>query len=460
MRLFGWQLTAARAQPPASADGKASVPIAIATSQRSYDSPLGIDFTNQVKCPVELALYDLLVAAFPFLDRGLRTLARMAAPFEFECENETTGAAMQQWAEDVRVGYLFRGFNSWLRPYIRQSLQYGKTAGELVLAPSKRDIEALFVVDAKRIRLIRDDKEGLLLGEDNRVGMPVPYPAQDLFVYMALNSEGDNPHGVSLMRSIPYVADIVLRMETAVRQMWQRHGAPSFLLHYNIPGDTVLPGPQVNAIRDTIQDDWLASQKARGNNEGIMDFVAATQGVLTMTAVGSDVHELNFSDVYRNLMEQIVSSIDLAPFMLGLQWATTERLSQQQADVIIGTIEDMRHELTPDLLHIADWVQRTQGLRGKVAVAWADVNLQDRVQSAQAEREEAQAQKLRTENALTSWANGWTDQVGAKSEAGYEDETIDVEMDAPVMPQSSSGAPAGLLGAAGRAAAQWRDYPG
>lgn len=452
MRLwpFAKTTTAAAGDNPATVVDTAVV--SAATSARSYDSPLGFAGNQALKSAVDLAVYDILVRAFPFLDRGLRSLSRMIVPFDVTCDNKATGDELRSWLRTVAVEDVFKGITPFSRPYVRQALQYGRSGGEVVLSQTKRDIAGLCVIDAKRIRLIRTDT-GLQVGEVNTLGQTTPYPDQTTIVYSALNKEGDDPNGVSLLRAIPFVSDICLRMEVAMRQMWTRHGAPSFLLKHTVGSDIPVSSEEMASRRTTIEAAWNESQKARRNNEGIIDFTMCLQGEFDISAIGSDIAELSFQEPYRSMTEQIVASVELAPFMLGLQWSTTERLSQQQADTIIGAVKDYRSELEPDFLRILHWVQRVRGLRGTVGVKWEDVNLQDRVQEAQAENTEAQAKKTRLDVALTAWANGFIDQEGAARDAGY-DEPIAQALDAPVLP--GQGAAAGTVAAE---TALWGAYP-
>jgi hypothetical protein len=470
MRLpFGLELK--KAAPATSSKAAAPVVFAppVTASRRSYDDPLGYNISGYVKEPVDLALYDALATGIPFLDVALRKLARMIVPFEVECDNEATKDALTAWCKEVPVGYVNTGFQCFSRRHVRQVLQYGKSAGEIALAENRREIAGLFVVDSKTLRLVpelddRGKTTGLLLGQDDKFGVTRVFEAQDLFVYTAFNGESDNPHGVSILRSVPWLADIVLRMENALRQKWQRSGAPSFLVQYQAPETT--PDATLQEARSSMASEWEGGVRSRWEQQGITDFFGATPGVISVQAI-TDGMELQFVEPFRALMEQIVSITELAPFMLGLQWSTTERLSQQQADAIISCVDDYRSELEPDFLRILDWAQRTLGLAGTVSIEWADVSLQDRVETARADFTEAQAQALRQKNAEWLWRNGGTDQLGALQEAGYEIDAVVEVKDAPAsQPQaepSQEVPPAGGQDAGQGAFAfvsdYWRGYP-
>jgi len=412
MRLFGLDIKWAGTR-----EGTTRAQLPIAVSRRSYEDPWGMQST--ISSPVDLAVYEAVANGIPFIDVALRKLSRMIPRFEVKCRVDSTADALNAWMREVRVGSLLRGFAPFARSHVRQMLQYGRSAGEIALTRGKTDAAGLFIVDARQIRLIPADDGRLLLGEADALGALHPYPRQDLFIYSACNSESDDPRGVSMLRSVPFVADVVLRMENAVRQKWQRHGAPSFLVHHRVASDVQISDSALQQQRSAIQDDWERAMRARWQNDGIIDFISASQGDFVIRALDSD-GELEFTAPYRALMEQIVCSVELAPFMLGLNWSTTERLSRQQADMIIGQCQEMRAELEPDFLHVLTWVQRLRNLRGKIRLQWHGINLQDQVETARGELYAAQAMEKRIANAEAAWRHGWVDQMGAANLAGCE----------------------------------------
>ena len=99
-------------------------------------------------------------------------------------------------------------------------------------------------------------------------------------------------------------------------------------------------------------------------------------------------------------MEQIVAKTGIPPFMLGLNWNSTERMSAQQADMLTTEITALRRTLTPVVEKICRMWLRMQGSTETVTVEWEDINLQDEVEEAKAELYREQARKLRNENDL------------------------------------------------------------
>ena len=104
------------------------------------------------------------------------------------------------------------------------------------------------------------------------------------------------------------------------------------------------------------------------------------------------------SDVpVRQMLEQIVAKTGLPPFMLGLSWSSTERMSTQQADVLTSEIDAYRRILTPVIERICRTYLLFEGTPSQVTAEWDDVTLQDNVELARAELYAAQAEKIRKE---------------------------------------------------------------
>ena len=88
----------------------------------------------------------------------------------------------------------------------------------------------------------------------------------------------------------------------------------------------------------------------------------------------------------------------IPPFMLGLSWSSTERMSTQQADLLTTEITAIRRSLTPAVERICRLWLRMRGYACPLEVVWDDINLQDEVEEARAALYREQARKLKLEN--------------------------------------------------------------
>ena len=99
----------------------------------------------------------------------------------------------------------------------------------------------------------------------------------------------------------------------------------------------------------------------------------------------------------RQLLEQMVAKTGLPPFLLGLSWSTTERMSRQQADLLTSELESYRSLLSPVIRKICRMVLELRGIPGEPEILWDNISLQDETELAQARLYNAQAAKLEQE---------------------------------------------------------------
>lgn len=471
MRLFGLEFSVRRA------GGKAQAPaVAVGMPTSSHFGGV-LGYGSGIKDSTAYDDIDKIVRSMPFVDTGLRKYCRLCGGFSVRSKDPRTQDTLNSWLghatengspmpqEVVLVDWVQRGFESWLARHLRSMLTYGKACGEVVLDGAGRDVYQLVNLASRSVAL-QYDEGTLVYGQKDNLGHINWFENQDLFLYNINGPEGDDPHGVSLLRSAPWLSNIFLTIENATRQLWQRNGAPPQLLDLQLPDPN--PGEVINNavatnIEGLIRSAWKAAQLDRFQADGIRDFTMVHHGTFAAKTIGADLKELNLETAFRAMAEQIVSGIELPPFMLGIQWSTTERLSQQQADAIISCVEAVRREVEPDCLHVCELKRDLLGLRGDLEAVWQDVSLQDRVEQAKADQMEAQAEKIMHDLAVDRWRQGFiTQEDAARMDMGEEWEgDIATVLAAPV---SATPAPAfgGAMSAGGNGkalAARFANYP-
>ena len=93
-------------------------------------------------------------------------------------------------------------------------------------------------------------------------------------------------------------------------------------------------------------------------------------------------------------MEQIISKLSIPPFLLGLNWSSTERMSSQQADILTSELDYYRRLLAPVLCGIGDAYLCSVGAEAVCSVDWDNINLQDEAVLAEARLKNAQAREI------------------------------------------------------------------
>ena len=66
-----------------------------------------------------------------------------------------------------------------------------------------------------------------------------------------------------------------------------------------------------------------------GKDGSVRDFVAV--GDVDIKVIGADNQVLDSEVPVRQILEQLVARTGIPPFLLGLTWSSTERMSTQQA---------------------------------------------------------------------------------------------------------------------------------
>ena len=339
----------------------------------------------------EARLYRAVREAVPVVDAAIYKLIRMAGGVTVRCSDSVAEAALAEFLRTVPVGRGQFGMNAFLDCYLDSMLTCGQAVGEIVPALGNRDIAALLCGRVEDIEI----KEGIspldftLCGPDE-CGRMTELPCQELLLFTPLNPEANSPYGVSLLRSLPFLADVLMKIYHTIGVNWERCGNVRFAV-------TCSGGDGVSAAERSrmLAEEWSrAMRDTRGGS--VRDFVAV--GDVGIQVIGGDAPILDSEIPVRQLLEQIVAKTGIPPFMLGLSWSSTERMSSQQADLLTTEITALRRTLTPVLERICRLWLRMHGFPCGFEVVWDEINLQDEVEEARAELYRQQARKLRLEN--------------------------------------------------------------
>ena len=225
-------------------------------------------------------------------------------------------------------------------------------------------------------------------GEDGRMR---PLPRQELLLFTALNPEPGSPYGVSLLRSMPFLADILLKIYRTIGKNWERAGNVRYAVVCRPGGDGMERG-SASERAGAIAAEW--SEAMRDSQSGVVrDFVAV--GDVSVKVIGADGPVLDAAVPVRQLLEQLVAKTGLPPFLLGLSWSSTERMSAQQADLLTSELWALRRAVEPVLLRICTLWLRLHGCGCAPEIVWDDISLQDLVEEAQADLYRARTEQLR-----------------------------------------------------------------
>ena len=342
-------------------------------------------------------LYRELREAIPVIDAAIYKLVRLTVGFKIECSDEKTTRKINDFFETVPVGSNRYGIYEFISSYFEQLLTYGTAVGEMV-TDKRGNLAALFNADLRNIELKKSDDGMKTLVCTGSLGKAEPVKYQNLILLSVLNPEGDSICGVSLLKGLPFVSGILTKIFTTIGENWERAGNVRYAVTYK-PQNDVVDRAYAKDRAQQVAKEWGEAMKAGGP---VRDFIAV--GDVSIKAIGADNQVLDCEVPARLMLEQIVAKTGIPPFLLGLSWSSTERMSSQQTDLLTSELEAYRRILTPVILKICSTYLKLNGIADKPKVIWDDITLQDEVELSKARLNDAQRMKI--ENELKGENNG------------------------------------------------------
>ncbi|MFI3250335.1 MAG: serine/threonine protein phosphatase [Eubacteriales bacterium] len=341
---------------------------------------------EQVQSKGEMTLYRTIREAVPIIDAALLKIVRLSSGITIETRDERAQKAMDRFLQEVNTGRGQRGIQSFLDSYLDSMLTYGRGVGEIVLDGKGRHVVAVLSADPCKV-LIKEGETPLdfTLCLAGIGGEQKELPWQDLLLFTPFQAEVEHPYGVSMLRSMPFLTEILLKIYHAVGKNWERMGNVRF---------AVLCKPEEDERSSAeercrqIASEWSAAMQS-SRSGAVRDFVAV--GDVDIQVIGADNQVLDSQVPVRQILEQLVARTGIPPFMLGLSWSSTERMSAQQADILTSEITSIRRSLEGAIRQIAQTFLRMEGYSDEIEIHWGEINLQDQVEEAKAALYLAQA---------------------------------------------------------------------
>ncbi len=337
----------------------------------------------------DLQLYAALREAVPIIDAAVTKLVRLTGGFEVKCSDSRAQRLLDRFVSQVCVNGNQTGLEAFISSYFEQLLTYGTAIGEIVTDITGTPC-ALFNAPLENIELKRSEN-GLNIDIYSLTsGKPEKIPYPELTVMSVLNPDAGALTGNSLLKGLPFVAGVLMKIFRTTGINWDRLGNVRFAVTYKPQNDT-LDKAYARERAMQVAQEWSNAM----SSTSVKDFVAV--GDVQIKVIGSEAQIPDSEVPVRQLLEQIVSKTGLPPFLLGLSWSSTERMSSQQADALTSELEAYRRIITPAIEKICSTVLRLNGLNDDIDVIWDDIMLQDMVEAAHAELYSAQALKLANE---------------------------------------------------------------
>ena len=332
-------------------------------------------------------IYRSIREGVPIIDSAINKIVRLMGGFEISCGDDNTDKAMKSFFSKINVGGNQQGIYAFVDNFMSQLLTYGSAIGEMV-TDENGGLYALYNGDLDSVIVKRADNGIDLVFCSGGLSGGEPFKHQQRILFSVLNPEGDSIYGTSLLRGLPFVADILLKIYNTIGTNWQRLGNLRYAVTYTPQGD----GVDKAFAKERANQMAQAWRDAMSSTDRVKDFVAV--GDVKVSVIGADNQILDSEVPVRQMLEQIVAKTGLMPYMFGLSWSTSERMSQQQADILTTELEAYRRIVSPIIRRIGEAYLAGIGIYREVEVLWDEITLQDEIQAAQARLYNAQADRI------------------------------------------------------------------
>ncbi len=356
-------------------------------SSRCEGSTTGLSTVSRF----EYELYESLRANVPIVDACVLKIVRLTGGFKLIARNEKYQAELENFQKNVPVGLSGVSLNEFIDIHLDSMLTYGRGIGEILI--SDGSIIGLYNADPTLFKVARGENpcDRRFYAAGTNEDIPVENPERVLF--SCLNPNPKNPFGVSVFRGLPSLAGVLMKIYRSIGHNFERVGNIRYAVTYKPQSDSDSAFAKERAMQ--IAQAWSEGMTATRNGV-VKDFVAV--GDVDIKVIGADSQVLDTEIPVRQLIEQMISKLSVPPFLLGLNWSSTERMSAQQCDILTSELEYYRRLLTPVILQAANTYLRSIGADCEADVEWNMINLQDETELAKARLYNAQAKQLEIQN--------------------------------------------------------------
>lgn len=339
-------------------------------------------------------LYRAIREAVPVVDAAILKLVRLAGGVLVQCDNPQAEEGLRCFLRNVKTGWNQQGIQTFLDAYLDSLLTCGRSVGEIVLSADGREIEAVLCGSVSDVVLKEESPLDVTLCLRQANGETNPLPYQDLLFFTPYLPSPENPYGTSLLRCMPFLANILLNIFQTLGTNWERAGNLRFSVVYKAGEDGYDPG-RSQARAQQLAGEWSAAMQSTKQG-AVRDFVSV--GDVEIRVIGAEAPIPDCQVPVRLILEQLIAQTGIPPFMLGLNWSSTERMSSQQADIMTSELTALRRCLTPPLQKLCELWLRLHGYEPRFTLDWEEINLQDGVEEAKALLYRQQAKRLELEN--------------------------------------------------------------
>ena len=397
-----------------AAETSGSSAIGAAQRQQNEMGPWSAVFQQFVARQINPHLFEALRESQPIIDGGINTLVTLDGIVRVEGTNAAVVAAVNDWMTTVRVNDAETGLQAFYASLGNEHYEQGFGVGEWTASKDRKGIERLRVADSKGVLFLRDNDAlrtfyrapsaqssgpGGLDTVESLLRRTPQLTVQGLLekdyseidarrmIYIALNPEADNPYGTSILRSLEFTTQTMLRVQNALGRAWTRWGDPAIHLGYRTKNGKITE-TELGRRKTVLQTELAAALQSKETGNSV-DFVTATgmMDEIVLNVIGAASVALDPTAVLKHLTEQICAKFSLPPWLLGVDGTVGAGQAERQAEMVMQASRTRWERRKPGLEELVATHLRLKGLTWKPG----DWSLEQELPSLQNIMAEAQA---------------------------------------------------------------------
>jgi hypothetical protein len=386
---------------------------------------------SQIRETQNLELFRLFREVDGLSDSAILKLKSFIGCPKASCGDDATAADINDWLEKrLHVNRTQTGFALGFGTFIDAMLESGRSHCEILLTADQREVWGLQQLQTPTVFYRQSSDRVTVEVMQRQPGGQWTALNPLKMLNSSFDIRMDDPYGKSIFHGLPMTIETATSLMKAMGGLYSRFGSPSYHVHVVPPeGLSDTDGQIMGAYMSTLQGQWEEAMKSRAEGD-IRDFFSSGGEGTQISAIGAAGEALPFGEPMRLLDERKLAKFGIPPFLFGLMWATTERMSAVQALLIERLIEWLRLAVTSEVTYLIDLRQRLVGGDREFNLCWPDVTLIDANETATAEKTQAEADKLVYEHQVKLWRdkfqNGYdVARACVPGMKGLDDEEID-----------------------------------
>jgi len=225
-----------------------------------------------------------------------------------------------------------QGMDALVSAFFLSVFTYGCFAGEVVLTDDRQEIDRFYIIDPSTIRFKRFPTSRRLVPYQLLPDGKAIRLRERSFFYYGLDADGDNPYGRSPLSALPWVARISQQMLEDMGKAIHNAGWPQLHVRFSPPARE--PGESVEHYNGRIEAGYREIRDGLRQKKADSNFL--TYGNVEIGYLSARGGNVQWTQAYQAVSEQVVSALHLAPFMLGRNWGTTESWGSAQYELLVS----------------------------------------------------------------------------------------------------------------------------